>query len=210
MYDAERFAYETDVSRETCADFVSWQTLLNVWNKRINLVGKRTIDQFWQRHALDSWQLWREFRKFDMMGELKFIDLGSGAGFPGIALAIGCKQVCHGHVDLVEVTGKKAQFLRRLVHKLELPAQVVEARIEQMSPKAYDIVSARALAPLPKLFTYAQRFWKKDTIGLFLKGQNVDRELTEAQKYWTYDCQLKTSCSDVRGVIVVVKNLKRI
>jgi len=204
VYSFEDFARESYVSRETLVDYQLWHSLLLKWNKRINLVSPTALYDFWRRHALDSWQITPH-----MPGKPSIsIDLGSGAGFPGLALAIAAKHKREDHhVTLIESAGKKASFLRTVIRDLNLPAQVISQRAEELPAKTYDVVSARAFAPLDKLCKYAQPFWGKETIGLFLKGQNVDDELTEANKSWKYNVERITSVSDSTGCIVKVTGL---
>lgn len=203
-YRAEDFAKETNVSRETLAEYQAWHALLLKWNRKINLVSPTALDDFWRRHALDSWQL----TPYMADKPRNYIDLGSGAGFPAIALAIAAKtQNPQSHVLMVESAGKKASFLRTVIRDLNLPARVTSQRAEEIIPKAYDVVSARAFAPLDKLLNYAQPFWGEGTVGLFLKGGNVQDELTEADKSWTYSAELIPSLSDSTGCILRVTGL---
>jgi len=202
-FTADDFARQSNVSRETLADYKLWQALLLKWNKKINLVSQVGLDDYWSRHALDSWQLVPYLPK----NTEKIIDLGSGAGFPGISLAIACKARPQGSVLLVESAGKKASFLRAAVRELNIPAAVTTKRAETIPSGIYDVVSARAFAPLPRLFDYAQRFWGEKTIGLFLKGENVQDELTEAEKLWNYNVEVNTSLSDSSGSILKVTGL---
>jgi len=202
-YAAEDFAREPDVSRETFEAFLAWQALLIKWNKRINLVSDAAIEGFWERHALDSWQVWER-----VPGSVKsVIDFGSGGGFPGVALAIGLKSRGEGQLTLVESAGKKANFLRAVIRELDLPATVWAARAEDLEAEPYDVISARAFAPLPKLFGYAKKHWGSETKGLFLKGQGVNEELTEADKSWIYDVELFPSRTDASGVLIQVQGL---
>lgn len=184
--------------------FQAWKALLERWNERINLVSKAAMEDFWTRHALDSWQLWPLVPE----STETILDLGSGAGFPGIALAIGCKIREQGEVTLVESAGKKANFLRTVIRELDLPAQVWADRAEKLPSKPYDIISARAFAPLPRLFTYAQPFWGKGTEALLLKGANANTELTQAQESWSYHVETLQSQSDPDGVILRISDLK--
>lgn len=203
-YNAEDFAKETNVSRETLTEYQAWHALLLKWNKKINLVSPSALDDFWRRHALDSWQL----TPYMHDRPLNFIDLGSGAGFPGIALAIAAKtQNPQSHVLMVESAGKKASFLRTVIRDLNLPASVTSERAEEIVSKPYDVVSARAFAPLDRLLNYAQPFWGEGTIGLFLKGGNVQDELTEADKSWRYGREIIPSLSDSTGCILKVTGL---
>ena len=203
MFSAENFQNLPNVSRETFTDFVAWESLLRKWNTRINLVSENALMDFWGRHALDSWQLWDH-----VPAETDHIlDLGSGAGFPGLALAIGCKEKGRGDVTLVESAGKKANFLRTVIRELGLPAKVWADRAEKLPPKTYDVISARAFAPLPRLYTYAHPFWGTDSLGLFLKGENVTAELTESNKTWISHIETVPSQTEAGGAILKVRGL---
>lgn len=184
--------------------FLAWKELLERWNERINLVSRSAMADFWGRHALDSWQLW------PLVPETTetLLDLGSGAGFPGIAMAIGCKRAGRGHVTLVESAGKKANFLRTVIRELDLPATVWADRAETFPPQTFDIITARAFAPLPRLLTYAQPFWGEGTQALLLKGQNAQEELTAASESWTYHVEELKSQTDPDGVILKIRDLK--
>ena len=202
-FTAQDFANLADVSRETFADFQAYEALLAKWNRKINLVSPTAAKDFWGRHALDSWQLAAMLPKsFETL-----LDLGSGAGFPGIAMAIACKQTGQGRVTMVESAGKKAAFLRTVIRELSLPATVWADRAEDMPPQPYDIITARAFAPLPRLLTYAHPFWGEDTTALLLKGQGAQEELTQAQISWIYNVTSTTSRSDPTGVILQINDL---
>lgn len=205
-YSFEDFAKESHVSRETLADYQAWHALLLKWNRKINLVSPTALDDFWRRHALDSWQVWPHVPE----NSKKFIDLGSGAGFPGLAMAMGCKAQGAGNVTLVESAGKKTSFLRTVIRELSLPANATSQRAEEIKPERHDIITARAFAPLPRLFAYAQPFWGEGTIGLFLKGEAVQEELTLASKEWTYDVEIIPSLSDSTGCLLKITDLRRL
>jgi len=204
-YSFEDFARDSNVSRETLANYQAWQELLFKWNRKINLVSPAALGDFWRRHALDSWQIWPHIPK----NAENFIDLGSGAGFPGLAMAMGCKERGQGQVTLVESAGKKTSFLRSVIRELGLPAHATSERAESLEAKDYDIITARAFAPLPRLFSYAQPFWGEGTIGLFLKGEAVQEELTKASKEWTYNVEVIPSLSDVTGCLLKITELRR-
>ena len=204
-YSYEDFARETNVSRETLEDYRAWHALLLKWNRRINLVSPKALDDFWRRHALDSWQITPHIPK----DARSFIDLGSGAGFPGISIAIDCKARGRGEVLMVEAAGKKTSFLRAVIRELGLPARASSERAEDLEPAPYDVISARAFAPFPKLMSYAQPFWGQNSLGLLLKGESAPEELTEAEKSWSYEVETVPSLSDPTGRLLKVTGLKR-
>ena len=203
-YSEADFLRDTNVSRETMLDYQRWYQLLLKWNKKINLVSMSDLEDFWLRHALDSWQI----TQFVPKTAKAYIDLGSGAGFPGIALAIAAKQRADAyHVTLVESAGKKTSFLKAVIRELGLSATATSERAETINPAIYDVISARAFAPLDRLLNYAQPFWGNDTIGLYLKGQNVDQELTQANKIWNYNVETAPSLSSSTGRILKITDL---
>lgn len=207
QYGSEDFLRDMQVSRETLAGFEKWFQLLRGWNNSINLVQKSTVDQFWQRHALDSYQLCRLVPE----GATKLLDMGAGAGFPGLALAIYLKsdsKWAGAQIDLVESNGKKCSFLRAVIRDLSLPARVLQERAEQIAPCEYDVISARAFAPLLRLCDYASPFWGPDTIGLFPKGRNYSQEDQLARKSFDYDLEILPSRSDDEAQILILRGLK--
>ncbi len=177
-------------SDAACADLAAWRDLLAVWSARINLVGPGELAGFWERHALDSAQIFPLAPASSHPAPARWIDLGAGAGFPGIAIAIAQKHASDkesgGEVLLVESAGKKAAFLREVVRRLGLKAQVADCRCEDVPAEIFDVVTARAFAPLPRLLAAAHRFWGPETIGLFPKGKGVDAEIRAAERDWRF------------------------
>ena len=195
------------VSRETSDRLAHFVALLCERQKQMNLVASSTIPQVWTRHVADSLQL------LALAPEARrWVDLGSGAGFPGVVIACALADAPGAHVDLVESIGKKAAFLTEAVAATTAPATVHHARIEAVAPNLaghVDIVTARALAPLSSLLTMINPFMEKGAKALLQKGQDVDAELTEAAKYWNIDYDAVPSQTDPRGRILVVRRLKR-
>ena len=203
VYNRTDFAREPGVTPAIVMDFETWFSILIRWNAKINLVSQSALADFWFRHALDSWQLMAHVpAKSETI-----LDLGSGGGFPGLALAIACKHRGYGHVTLVESVGKKANFLRSVIRELSLPATVKDERVENLAPLPYDIISARAFAPLPRLLDYAAPFWGPETKALLLKGQSVEAEIFEAHESWAFESALTESKSDPEGSVLLVTNL---
>ena len=197
-----------NVSRETFGTFLKWKSLLTHWNKKINLVSQATLDAFWTRHALDSWQLIEYLPE----GTNRVLDLGSGAGFPGLALAVFLKEQPAARVTLVESNAKKANFLRTVIRELELPAQVLAVRAESLvgleaSGATPEIITARAFAPLPKLLAYAQPFWGAETIGVFPKGACWREEIKAARQKHSFGLEAYPSLTDSHARILQIKNL---
>lgn len=190
------------VSQETMERLITYRRLLAEWTERMNLIGPKELDLFWSRHVLDSAQLLR----FAPDGK-RWVDLGAGAGFPGLVLACFLAGTADAAVHLVEATGKKANFLEAVVEELGLPAKVFNCRIEAFGAGEgwYDVVTARALAPLPRLIAYAKPILDRGAIGLFPKGANLDAELAAASDVLNggaYRADVLESLSDPRGRIV--------
>lgn len=175
-------------------------------NEVMNLVGPATLTQYWSRHVLDSAQL------LDHVPQARlWADLGAGAGFPGVVLAILLKHAQAGdsHVYLVDSLHKRCRFLSEIVQDLDLPATVINARAEAVSLKV-DVVTARAMAPLPKLLGFAQGFFTQGAEGWFLKGESVDAEIAEARKTWRFEADTYKSVSDPRGRVVHIRSVRRV
>ena len=202
-YDRADFAREMDVTPEVMEHFDAWRTLLLKWNRRINLVSPRAVEAFWHRHALDSWQLAAHVPD----GVRSAIDLGSGAGFPGLAIAVALKLRGEGRVRLVESAGKKANFLRTVVRELDLPADVTSERAEDLAECEADLVTSRAFAPLPKLLVYSLPFWGADTVGLFPKGAGLRDEVDAARQDWDFAFSVLPSRTDEDAGILRVEGL---
>ncbi len=200
-FGAAEFAAAANVSRETLARLKTYAGMLVDWNARHNLVSDKSLADVWRRHFWDSAQL----APFIPKSSETLADLGSGAGFPGLVLAELLRDRLT--VELYESTAKKAKFLQAVTERLCLPVQVRNARIEEAQRKVFDVITARACAPLPRLLGYAQHFAGPDTVLLFLKGQNVGAELTEAHKSWKMKVRQHQSLSDPSGVILEIREL---
>lgn len=200
-FDAVAFQEATGVSRETLDRLIAYDGLLRKWQPKINLVGPSTLPDAWKRHFLDSAQLYPLLPE----GTRVLVDLGSGAGFPGLVLAIlGVPQV-----HLIESDVRKCAFLREVARVCEAPVTVHTKRIETVSGIAADVVTARALAPLTDLFGWAHPFIGSRGKCLFLKGAALDDELTAALQYWTLGSERFDSRTDPSGTILRVSDLER-
>jgi 16S rRNA (guanine527-N7)-methyltransferase len=196
----ENFAAETGVSRETLALLKAYADLLQDWTERHNLVARSTLADLWRRHFWDSAQL----APLIPAQARTLADLGSGAGFPGLVLAAMRPDLA---VTLHEATAKKCAFLRAAAERMALKVGIENARIEDLPRAAYDAVTARALAPLPRLLGYAFPLTGPNSLCLFLKGQNLGFELTEAHKSWKMQASQVPSKTDPSGAILVVRKL---
>lgn len=167
----KEFQQETGVSRETLDRLQTYGGLLETWQTRMNLVGPKTLPDMWHRHFFDSAQI------FDLLpkGTRILVDLGSGAGFPGLVLSLMGVPETH----LIESDQRKARFLREVVRETGAAVEVHACRAESLTDLKADVVTARALAPMKKLFPLVARFARKDSVVLLPKGQHVDDELTE-------------------------------
>lgn len=191
------------VSRETLARLERYAALLAKWTRAINLVGPATLPDLWRRHFLDSAQLMRYLPPPPAGRPRRLADLGSGAGFPGLVLAI----LGAGEIHLVESDRRKAQFLREVSRETAAGASVHDTRIEELSPLCADCITARALAPLDRLVDYALPHLAPAGALLFLKGAEAAAELTAAQARWSMagwsmDSDTWPSISDPRGRVL--------
>lgn len=195
------------VSRETLERLDAYVELLLKWQPIKNLVGPSTLPVIWSRHILDSLQI------LDLVPDaMIWVDLGSGAGFPGLVIACVLTSRPETCVHLVESNGRKAAFLREVIRTLNLSAQVHNCRIEDVAsalPENIDCVTARALAPLVDLLEMQAEISKKPCKSIYLKGQDIDEELTQAAKYWSMEYQIFPSVTDPDGHVLLVQKIIR-
>jgi 16S rRNA (guanine527-N7)-methyltransferase len=199
---------QRSVSRETRERLEIIVAQLRKWQPRINLVSPHTMDQVWERHILDSLQLIAL-----APAARRWIDLGSGGGFPGLVVAAVLAEFTSSRVVLVESNGKKCAFLRETARLAQLPVEVIQERIEDCVPavtEAFDVVSARALAPLAKLLIMTGPLLDQGATGIFPKGQDVDDELRHASISWKIGYDLIQSQTEPGAKIVVVKLASRL
>ncbi|MFM8701854.1 MAG: 16S rRNA (guanine(527)-N(7))-methyltransferase RsmG [Hyphomicrobiales bacterium] len=190
------------VSRETLARLDTFVDMLLRWQTIKNLVAPSTLSTIWTRHILDSAQIFPLFPDARI-----WVDMGSGAGFPGIVIAILSVDHPDAHIHLIESNGRKASFLREVARELFLPVTVHNERIEAVRTHLPDIchcVTARALAPLDQLLTFQHHHLEIHSPSVFLKGQDIEEELTLAAKYWNIDLELVPSITNPDGQIISV------
>ena len=201
--DRQRGLSLTPVSRETEERLAVLVAELERWQRAKNLVSTATLGEVWTRHIADSLQL------FEHAPEARrWLDLGSGGGFPGLVLGIRLAEV-GGHIDLVESNARKCAFLRHAARLTGAAVTVHAARIEDAMPQfldKVDAVTARALAPLPLLLDWCKDLLRTGVIGVFPKGQHLDAELTEASKYWKIQASTFPSVTDSAARILVIRN----
>lgn len=198
-----------DVSRETLGRIETYCAELLRWNARINLIGQADESRVWARHVEDSLQLlplMPQGLAQGVEGAAQAVDLGSGAGFPGMVLAIASGV---GFV-LIESDGRKAAFLREAARLVQAPVRVLAARIEAAAPQGAMLVTARALAPLPRLLPLVARHLAPGGMALLPKGAGCDRELTEAAADWHMEVMRHQSRTESDGSILQVSGLRAV
>jgi 16S rRNA (guanine527-N7)-methyltransferase len=207
QYISDDVLARLNVSRESFAQIETYVELLLTWQSKINLIGPSTVENVWRRHVLDALQLLPLMHsKTEAVA-----DLGSGAGIPGLILALGGNL----RADLYESNGKKVAFMREAIRQTMVNAAVHQIRLETLEDhlpaRIPQYVTARALAPLERLLFWAEPLLKRGAIGLFHKGQDVDSELIEATKFWKIGAIIRhASMTDSDGTILEVKEIARV
>lgn len=194
----KKYLPELFVSRETISRYETYYELLNQWNKVISLVQEKTLDDFIVRHVIDSLQIIPFINTLDS----KIVDIGTGAGFPGLALAI------YGYKDitLVESNRKKTVFLGEVSRKTKIPVTVLNERAEKINDK-YDFILSRACSSLSNLLLLMSNVSRETSTGIFHKGATFSAEIEEAKLNWTFNYELKDSVTDKHSKIIIVKNV---
>lgn len=196
-----------NVSRETNERLAHYVDLLRKWNPSINLVAKSTLQFAWQRHIVDSAQV------FDMVRSPvpHWVDLGSGGGFPGLVVAIMAMEADNpSRMTLVESDTRKCAFLRTVIRETGAKAVVLNKRIEDIAPLEADVLSARALADLPALLAFVEQHMKPDGTAVFPKGENWQKEVQAAQSKWRFDYQFAKSETETGPVILRITGVSRV
>jgi 16S rRNA (guanine527-N7)-methyltransferase len=195
------------VSRETIRRLELYESLLQRWQKAVNLVAPGSLGDVWHRHFADSAQLARLVPP----GATAIVDLGSGGGFPGLVLAMMLAERSAARVSLVESDTRKVAFLREVARQAGVVVDILAARIESRETQTMigtvDVVTGRALAPLNRLLGWARPFFAAGTVGLFLKGRGVLREIEEAGAVWRFEVELVSSLTDAAGRVAVIRHL---
>lgn len=203
---APEFARLSAVSPDVLARLQAYADVLAKWQKRINLVGGGTLDDVWRRHIYYSAQIHPLLPRVPATTGPVVMDMGTGAGFPGLVLAImgGCT------VHLVESDSRKCAFLFEAIRQTQATnVQLHNVRMESLAPFPVDVITSRALASLDKLIDMAVPFLTKDNICLFLKGRKAEEELTESSKTRTMDTVMIQSQTDPSGTILKLSNIQR-
>ncbi len=199
----EFVTYKLNFDEQKKEKLIIWHDLLHKWQKKINLVSPQTMDRLWERHFMDSLQLGLYLSyKNNFNGG----DLGSGAGFPGLALSL----LGEGKITLMESDQRKSSFLRAVIREWgdQERIEVYNARIENRIETKFDIISARALAPLYQLLSYSLPLLNEQAYCLFLKGENYEKEILEAQKNWLFEYETYQSLTDKKAMILKIRNIK--
>lgn len=202
--DRDQVAGKLGLSQQVIGKFDRYVALLEEEQAKMNLVGASTLPAVWTRHIWDSAQLYEHLSPSDKT----VLDLGSGAGFPALVLAVmdtEKKRMFH----LVESDGKKCAFLKKVVKECGLQAEIHNERIEKMEKFGADVIMARALAPLDKLIKYAFPFFKKGTRCLFMKGAKAEEELTAALKKYQAHIEKIQSVTSNEGTILVLSEVRK-
>jgi 16S rRNA (guanine527-N7)-methyltransferase len=205
--DARALAGVVTVSRETLRRLTRLVDLVTKWQRAENLIAPSTLPTIWRRHVADSAQLVTLFPDVR-----RWIDLGSGAGFPGLVVAILLQGEAGAAVHLIESNSRKCAFLRLAARETEAPAIVHEGRIETVAAgfdEPVEMISARALAPLTQLFGMAEPLIARGVGAAFHKGQDFAREIAEASKSWDFDLVEHRSMIDDSSVILEIRKLAR-
>jgi 16S rRNA (guanine527-N7)-methyltransferase len=205
--DRQRALRLTPVSRETEERLALLVAELGRWQAAKNLVSSATLADVWTRHIADSLQIFSLAE-----GRERWLDLGSGGGFPGLVIGICLAETGKGRIDLVESNARKCAFLRHAARVTGAPVTVHAARIEDVIggfTGKVDVVTARALAPLSQLLAWCEELLRTGTLGLFPKGQHLDAELTDSARYWKIQATMVSSVTDDAARILMVRSAER-
>ena len=196
-----------NVSRETYELLKRYEASLSEWQQKMNLVSRNSLIDAWKRHFLDSMQLFSLLPQ----GAKVVYDFGSGAGFPGMVLAVMAKEKTpYLKFKLVESIKKKTLYLNEVNKITEANAVIINDRIENIPPQSFDVITSRAMASLKDLLNYTKKFFGKNTVCIFPKGKSYAEEIAEAEKFWKFDCKIVPSEMSSEGVILIITNLSAI
>lgn len=205
-YGEDDFAADIDVSRETLEKLKTYSASLVKWQKAKNLVANSTLDDRWRRHFLDSAQLYPLIRRFHPVVELKILDIGSGAGFPGLVLSI----MGLGAATMVEANGRKCTFMKHVARETSAPVSVLDQRIESVQPIEVDILTSRACAKITQLLEWSSPFLGANSEMWLLKGETAEDELTQAAALWNMTVERFDSRSSREGVVLRLSGIKKL
>lgn len=207
MTGKDTFCGAIDVSRETLERLEIFEDTLKKWNVAINLVSASTLEQIWTRHFLDSAQIFA----LSPSATGKWVDIGSGGGFPGLIIAILAQEKAPGlHVSLIESDLRKSAFLANAARAVGVDVTIQAKRIEAVLPQHANVLSARALAPLSGLLQYAEQHLSQHGTGLFPKGAQWQDEIVAARQIWNFDYKAHPSLTDEKAVILEIEGVQRV
>ena len=201
------FLAERNVSRETEDRLLAYVDLLGKWTRKINLISKGSVSDIWERHILDSVQI------YDLAPNTfsLWVDIGSGGGLPGVVVAALAAQFApDARIAMIESDQRKAAFLRTALRELGLSGDVLASRIDAVPPMGADVLSARALAPLDQLLAFAENHLKPGGTAIFPKGKTAEQEIADASTNWLFQIEKHASMTDAEARILVIKDIKRV
>ena len=201
------FLAERNVSRETEDRLLAFADLLGKWTRKINLISKGSASDIWERHILDSVQI------YDLAPNTfsLWVDIGSGGGLPGVVVATLAAQFApDARIAMIESDQRKAAFLRTALRELGLSGDVLASRIDAVPPMGADVLSARALAPLDQLLAFAENHLKPGGTAIFPKGKTAEQEIADASTNWLFQIEKHASMTDAEARILVIKDIKRV
>lgn len=205
LLDKENFQAEFNVSRETMSRFQEYHDLLIKWGQKINLISLKTKDEIWERHFSNSARFLNFFDKLPN----SIIDMGSGAGFPGLVIARLLKDKNHNYrIKLVDENHKRIAFLREAIRILDIEVEVSLSKIEIVIPEHFEIVTARAFAPLDKLLHFSYPYSQLGARLVFLKGIDIDSEIKEAKLNWHFNHNIKRFDNTNKSCIIEILELR--
>lgn len=197
---------DVSVSRETMERLHLFEALVRKWTRKINLVSNGDIAQIWNRHIVDSMQVFEHGKSDDL-----WVDIGSGGGFPGIVAAIMAKEATPSrNFILVDSDQRKCAFLRTVIRELDLNVKVLAERVEEIAPFGAAVLSARALDDLNSLLVHVERHLAPSGLALFPKGATWEKEHEVAQKTWSYNLEVIPSATNPNATILKIKELERV
>lgn len=200
----KNFAEKYNVSCETIDVLNTYLALLIEWQNKFNLVSKSSIQNAWNRHFLDSAQL----SKYIPKEAESLVDFGSGAGFPGMVLAIMSKEKTpYLKVTLVESIKKKTLYLNEVAQRTSTEVTIINDRIENIAPQKFDVITSRAMTALNELLKYAEPFCHEKTICVFPKGKSYAEELALAHKNWRFKCRIEPNETSEEGKILIITDI---
>lgn len=205
-YLMKNFMDTYNVSRETFEQLKAYEASLGEWQKKFNLVSNSSLEDCWNRHFLDSAQL----MKFIPLDAKIMYDFGSGAGFPGMVLAIMAKEKTPSlKVRLIESTGKKTLYLNAVKDLTSTDVEIINDRVEKIKAEKADVITSRAMASLKELLAYTYKFCKKETKCIFPKGKRYAEEIADAKTEWLFDVDIFDSEQSDEGKVLIITNLKK-